>query len=206
MMMSSCASATLHDPKYPAHWWKEVPADQLASWEISPHTAKEGEVILSKRNELGILSNFAPTAFTFRGKKYASLEGFWQMMLYPEDQKDPRVKTGIEWKYTRAQVAAMTAFDAKKAGALAEANMKTLGIDWCTFEGERFTYRSLTPGKHYELIVAGMREKLKQNPEVKETLLKTGDLILKPDHKPELNSPPEWRYFEVWMMIRSELN
>src|SRR5260221_974694 len=37
-----------------------------------------------KRNELGLLSNFAPTPFTFRGQRYASLEGFWQMMLYPE--------------------------------------------------------------------------------------------------------------------------
>lgn len=37
-------------------------------------------MILSKRNELGLLSNFAATPFTFKGKHYASLEGFWQMM------------------------------------------------------------------------------------------------------------------------------
>ena len=41
-------------------------------------------MILSKRNELGILSNFAATPFTLYGKRYASVEGFWQMMLYPE--------------------------------------------------------------------------------------------------------------------------
>jgi hypothetical protein len=49
-------------------------------------------VILSKRNELGILSNFAPTPFTLHGKRYASVEGFWQMMLYPENSNDPRAK------------------------------------------------------------------------------------------------------------------
>jgi predicted NAD-dependent protein-ADP-ribosyltransferase YbiA (DUF1768 family) len=59
-------------------------------------------VILSKRNELGLLSNFAATPFVFRGRRYASLEGFWQMMLYPEGPNDSRAKfSGLEWKHTR---------------------------------------------------------------------------------------------------------
>ena len=67
---------------------------------------RDQEVILSKRNELGLLSNFAPTPFVFHGKRYASLEGFWQMMLYPEGPGDPRARfSGLEWKYTRARVA-----------------------------------------------------------------------------------------------------
>src|SRR5450631_3378979 len=78
--------------RYPAHWWAPVPEDQKAVWEILPQAAKSGEVILSKRNELGILSNFAGTPFTLRGARYASVEGFWQMMLYPEGPGDPRAK------------------------------------------------------------------------------------------------------------------
>jgi hypothetical protein len=74
---------------YPSHWWAPVPEDQKAVWEILPQAAKPGQVILSKRNELGILSNFSATPFTFRGKRYASVEGFWQMMLYPEGPGDP---------------------------------------------------------------------------------------------------------------------
>jgi len=70
--------------RYPAHWWAAVPKDGAPSWEILPQEAGPGEVILSKRHELGLLSNFAATPFIFRGKHYASLEGFWQMMLYPE--------------------------------------------------------------------------------------------------------------------------
>src|ERR1700721_1523819 len=123
---------------YPAHWWTPVPGDQKASWEILPQAAKPGEVILSKRNELGILSNFAATTFTLRGKRYASVEGFWQMMLYPEAPGDPRARdSGIVWPHTREEVAGMTAFEAKDAGTAAEENMRKMGIDWVTFEGKR---------------------------------------------------------------------
>src|SRR4051812_38840160 len=73
---------------YPAHWWAEISREGAPSWEILPQEAKPGEVILSKRNELGLLSNFAATPFVFHGKRYASLEGFWQAMLYPESPKD----------------------------------------------------------------------------------------------------------------------
>ena len=55
------------------------------------------------------------------------------------------------------------------------------------------------------MIVAAMWEKVKQNPEVKKVLLATGDLILKPDHHQEPDAPAAWRYFEIWMQIRSEL-
>jgi hypothetical protein len=91
-----CVAAALCSPEsgpYPAHWWTPVPENQRASWEILPQAAKPGQVILSKRNELGILSNFAATPFAFQGRRYASVEGFWQMMLYPESSDDPRAKT-----------------------------------------------------------------------------------------------------------------
>jgi predicted NAD-dependent protein-ADP-ribosyltransferase YbiA (DUF1768 family) len=191
---------------YPEHWWKPVPESEKATWEILPQAAKPGEVILSKRNELGILSNFAATPFTLRGKRYASVEGFWQMMLYPEGPNDPRTKAqGITWPHTREQVAQMTAFEAKDAGVAAEENMRTMGIDWVTFEGKRMPYRSQAKGEHYRLIVAAMRAKLHENPKVREILLATGNLILRPDHIQEANAPPEWRYFEIWMTIRTEL-
>jgi predicted NAD-dependent protein-ADP-ribosyltransferase YbiA (DUF1768 family) len=191
---------------YPAHWWAPVPAESAASWEILPQAAKAGEVILSKRNELGILSNFAATPFTFRGKPYSSVEGFWQMMLYPEGPRDPRATApGIVWPHTREQVAAMTAFDAKDAGTAAEENMRKLGIDWVTFDGKRFPYREKQHGEHYRLIVAAMREKLRQNPEVRRILLATGDLKLLPDHIEEQDAPAEWRYYRIWMELRAEL-
>ncbi len=191
---------------YPAHWWAPVPTNGAPSWEILPQAAAPGEVILSKRNELGLLSNFAPTPFTFHGKRYASLEGFWQMMKYPENADDPRAKfPGLTWAYTRDEVSQLTAFAAKKAGDLAEANMKTMGIDWVTFEGKRMEYRFMGQGDFYKLIVAATREKVRQNPDGQKVLLATGDLILKPDHHQETNAPAAWHYFEILTEIRTEL-
>lgn len=208
LSVAACADAPVieRDPRYPAHWWKEVRRVEAASWEILPQDAGPGEVILSKRNELGLLSNFAATTFVFHGKRYASLEGFWQMMKYPEDADDPRAKfPGLTWPHTREQVAQMTSFEAKGAGTAAEKNMKKMGITWVTFEGKRFEYKPIEPGEHYKLIVEATWEKVRQNPEVKKVLLETGDLVLKPDHHQEPDAPAAWRYYEILTTIRAEL-
>src|SRR5205814_1503076 len=142
---------------YPTVWFAPINDPKKPDWEILPQEAKAGEVILSKRNELGILSNFAATPFEMDGRRYASVEGFWQMMLYPEGPDDERATDKrVTWKFTREQVAQMTAFEAKSAGTLAEENMKTLGIDWVSYRGKRFPYRSATPGVHCKLILAAM--------------------------------------------------
>ncbi len=191
---------------YPTHWWTAVPTNDAPAWEILPQAAAPGEVILSKRHELGLLSNFAPTPFTFHGQRYASLEGFWQMMKYPESADDPRAKfPGLSWASTRGQVAQMTAFEAKRAGDAGEKNMKTMGINWVTFEGRQMEYRAPGQGEFYRLIAAATREKVHQNPDVKKVLLATGDLILKPDHHQEPNAPAAWRYYEILTQIRAEL-
>jgi hypothetical protein len=160
------------DPRYPPHWWTPIVDPKKPDWEVLPQEAGPGEVILSKRNELGLLSNFAPTPFVFHGKRYASLEGFWQMMKYPEGPNDERAKfPGLEWKYSRAQVAQMVAFEANKAGALASENVTKMGITWVSSEGRHFEYKPATAGEHYRLIVAASWAKVKQNPKVKKVLL-----------------------------------
>jgi predicted NAD-dependent protein-ADP-ribosyltransferase YbiA (DUF1768 family) len=191
---------------YPAHWWAPVSTAGAPDWEILPQEAGPGEVIVSKRHELGVLSNFAATPFVFHRKRYASVEGFWQMMLYPEDEKDPRAAfPGLAWPYTRNQVAAMMGFEAKQAGTLAEQNMARMHITWVSFEGCRFEYRPARPGTHYALIVAAMREKIRQNPDVRRVLLSTGDLVLKPDHHEEPGARAAWRYCDILTQLRHEL-
>src|SRR5205823_14536464 len=109
---------------------------------------------------------------------------------YPESPDDPRATyPGLRWNYTRDQVAQLTSFDAKRAGTLAEQNMKTMGITWVTFEGKRLEYKPRVPGEHYQLIVAATKEKVRQNPEVKKVLLATGNLVLRPDHHQEPDAP-----------------
>src|SRR3989440_2360756 len=144
---SAFSQQIVRDPRYPAHWWTAIVDPKKPDWEIMPQEAAAGEVILSKRHELGLLSNFAPTPFLFHGKRYASLEGFWQMMKYPETPDDPRSKfPGIEWKISRDAVAELTAFEAKRAGDIGSRNMAKMGIDWVTFEGEQMPYRPKEPG------------------------------------------------------------
>lgn len=192
---------------YPGHWWKAEDKASAPKWEILPQEAAPGEVIVSKRNELGILSNFAATPFTFRGRRYASMEGFWQAMKYPEGAEDPRHKfKGVEWTYSRAQVEQMTAFEAKKAGSLASDNMKKMGINWVTFEGRKIEYKTREKGEHYRLVREAMLEKMKQNPDVRKTLLLTRGLKLRPDHVQEEPTPPAWKYHEIWSEIRDELS
>lgn len=204
---TACQSHSLpRQQTYPSDWWKEVPKDQAASWEILPQEALPGEVILSKRTELGIFSNFAPTPFVYRGKSYASVEGFWQMLKYPEGPDDERLKDkSIQWKHTRDEVGQMTAYQAKAAGNLANQNMKKLGIDWVTFEKQKIQYLENSKSVFYQLIYDVEKAKLEQNPEVERLLRLTGDLKLRPDHKQGANSPPAWKYHEIWMEIRQGL-
>ncbi len=208
-LASETTGATKVDrnPRYPAQWWMPVSSVGAPDWEILPQEAGPGEVILSKRQpDLGLLSNFAATPFEFRGQRYASLEGFWQSLLYPEGPDDPRANfPGLKWEHTRNEVSQMTAFEAKHAGDLAEANMHTMNIDWVTFEGHRMPYRPSEPGEHYKLIVEATWAKVNQNPNVKAALLSTGDLMLKPDHHQEPNAPAAWHYFDILMDIRSKL-
>lgn len=195
---------SLYASNYPEHWWTPVPREGAPSWEVLPQEALPGEVILSKRNELGILSNFAATPFELEDEKYASVEGFWQMMKYPENNEDPRAL--LVYPFTRSEVSQMTAFTAKDAGKIGEQKMQELGIDWVTYKGTRMVYCSVERGLHYDLIKKAMWEKVKQNEEVKRILLLTGDLILRPDHHAEGCQAPEWKYYDVWMEIRSEIN
>ncbi|MCP4592487.1 MAG: NADAR family protein [bacterium] len=191
---------------YPAHWWLTVPETEAASWEILPQQAGSGEVILSKRNELGLLSNFAPTPLVFQGRTYQSLEGFWQAMKYPEGKTDPRATfPGITWRYDRDEVSRMVGFEAKAAGKLASENMRRMGIDWVTFDGQRLPYRTMERGTHYQLIVQATWAKVRQNPRVRDTLLATGGLTLRPDHHQPSDAPPAWRYHEILMAIRAVL-
>jgi len=191
---------------FPKSWWEPVSRDGAPDWEILPQDAKRCEIILSKRTELGILSNFAQTPFFLQGIHYESVEGFWQMMKYPEGNHDPRSDfPDADWKFTRKEVSQMVGFKAKRAGSRASKVMKKMDINWVTFKGRRITYRTEEKGPHYEIILAAMTAKLEQNPAVQRILLETESLILKADHTQSANTPPAWRYYKIWMELRAKL-
>lgn len=193
---------------YPQHWWATFPESKAYDWEVLPQAAGPGEVILSKRNELGLLSNFADTPFELDGESYASLEGFWQMMKFPEekDPSDPRLAAGDKWRFTRYELSQMLGFDAVAAGEEADKINAELGIDWVSYQGKRMQIWTEQRGEHYELIRRATEAKLEQNPRVKLLLMSTGDLVLKPDHTQPEDAPPSWRYFEIYMEFRAKFN
>ena len=71
--------------------------------------------------------------------------------------------------------------------------------------GKKMTYRTTKKGPHFDLIVEATREKVRQNSRVRDVLLSTGDLVLRPDHHQSPNVPAAWRYNAILMGIRREL-
>lgn len=209
IFLSSCAMAgTNASDSYPDLWWKAIPDDQVAGWEVPPQAAdrSKGEVVLSKRNELGQFSNLGAVGFTLDGVQYASVEGLWQGMKYPESASDERaLDKSVVWAYTRDQVYAMSGFDAKKAGDLANANMKKLGIKWVTYKGEKIVYNGEGQSRHYELILSACRAKIQQNAELKRLLVSTAPLTFLADHKQAVGTLPSYRYNEIYFKIRGEV-
>jgi len=194
-------------PGYPADWWKPVPESERASWEILPQDAKDGEVIVSKRTELGAFSNLADFVIDFESVRYGSVEGLWQGMKYPEeDPRDPRRASG-DWPFTRAQVLGLAGFEAKHAGDAANAINKELGIKWISYKGERFEPKDKGAGtaRHFDLITRITEAKIAQHPQLRELLLKTRGLKLRMDHKIPVTDGPSYQTPEILMKIRAEL-
>jgi len=203
-------SSNIGSDGYPNAWWVVIPQDQIKGWEIPPQAAdrSRGEVILSKRTELGIFSNLSEAHFVLDGQSYASIEGLWQGMKYPDSATDDRLKDpNVQWPYTREQVYLMSGFEAKKAGDIANENMKKLGVKWITYQGEKIEYNSeLGKIKHYDIIYRASVAKVRQNSEIQKLLQQTGSLTLKPDHTQQPNPNPAYLYFDIYMKIRQDLN
>jgi len=186
---------------YPGHWWKPLTAGEKASWEIGPGEAGVGQVILSKRNELGLLSNFAGTPFVLDGQRFASVEGFWQMMKYPESEDDPRAQLPLPW--TREAVAQMVGFDAKSAGKVATKAQGVQDKPWISYRGKKLRYKHEDAAIHYGLIHRAMEAKVSQNPRVRRVLLATRGLQLLPDHHQSPRKTRAYEYHRIWMEIRA---
>jgi len=126
-------------------------------------------------------------------------------MKFPESTQDLRYPEMKKTPYTRQIVQSLSAFEAKRAGDIASKVMKKLNINWVTYKSKRIIYKTDKKLAHYKLIKKAMQAKLEQNPEVREILKSTRDLILLPDHKTSEKDPPAWKYYKIWMQIREEI-
>jgi hypothetical protein len=202
------SSASADQGQYPSRWWKKIEeVKKFGSWEILPHEAKQGEVILSKRNELGIFSNLTFAPFILDGIRYASVEGLWQSLKYPDPLlvNDPR----NSWDYpaTRAQVRLSFGFWSKGLGDAANKLMKENQYKDVSYQGLPFDYKDKAMGSefHYQMIKNAIQAKVDQNPAIKALLIKTKGLILRPDHKMRSNSPAAYYYYDILMEIRDNI-
>jgi hypothetical protein len=190
---------------FPADWFLEVPRSEARSWEILPQDAGPGEVILSKRTELGVFSNFAPMPFVLAGKRFASVEGLWQSLKYPDPALPDDPRHGISFPHTREAVEGMVAFAAKDAGNAANRIYRERGLVDVSWGTSFFDYFDEGPGSavHYDLILSALRAKLDQNPGLWELLLRTRCLELRPDHRIDETDPPSFQYHKMMMKLRA---
>jgi predicted NAD-dependent protein-ADP-ribosyltransferase YbiA (DUF1768 family) len=191
---------------YPAEWFAEVSRDTAASCEVLPQDAAPGEVILSNRTTLGQLSKYAHTPFELDGQRYESLEGFLQMLKYPESDSDQRSAIpGINWPHSRSQVAKMVGFAAKDAGKYASDVMNKMDISWVTYLGRQIEFSTVQKGEAYQLITRAVWAKIEDNPEAKHLLMQTGDLVLRPDHDQGSEISAALKYYEILMDVRKQI-
>lgn len=194
---------------YPNQWWKVFPKEEAPEWEILPHEALPGEVILSKRTELGVFSNLALAPFELDGIKYASIEGLWQGMKYPDPLNIPDdIRLSIkQWPYTREQVYNLSGWEAKDAGKIANQIYLEHQLTWINYGKRLFIYTDGTEGSqfHLELITRAIRAKILQNQSLKELLVKTKGLVLRPDHQMKKDAPSSFYYYEILMRLREAL-
>ena len=188
--------------QFPEHWWAEVVDPLKPDWEIFPAEVRPPSVILSKRNELGLLSNLAPTPFEMDGDSFASVEALWQMTKFPDpdDPADPRHQ--FEWPTDRTTLRKLSGLESKRLGDLASQRMREHGWSWVSYKGQRWEYPEKGRGPFYELIHRAMLLKLEQNPAVRDVLEQTRGLVLKPDHVQLGTLSPAHLYHEIWMEIR----
>jgi hypothetical protein len=191
---------------FPADWFRVIPPEDAFSWEILPQEARTGEVILSKRTELGVFSNFAATPFSLDGIFFASVEGLWQSLKYPEAgvSADER-NTHSPWPFQRQEVEKMVSFEAKRAGDRANQIYRDKGFRFVSWQGIFFDYKDHSEGSayHLELIRRALRSKLDQN-NLWPLLLQTKCLKLRPDHHINQQDPPSFHYHRLLMELRSE--
>jgi predicted NAD-dependent protein-ADP-ribosyltransferase YbiA (DUF1768 family) len=190
---------------YPGSWWEPTSRDGAPHWEVLPQDAKYGQVVLSKRTELGVFSNLSYSPFILDGVRYNSIEGLWQMMKYPLlGASDPR--ESFDYPYTRNQVRQLSGFKAKKAGDVANDIMRANSISWVSYKGDIFDYKDFSDGSlmHYQIIYLATLQKVIQNKKLRALLLKTRGLELIADHH-QGRKPESYFYHRILMKIRDEL-
>ena len=129
---------------------------------------------------LRLASNFAHTPFVLDGKEYASVEGFWQGLKFPQAAD-------------RLRLASLQGHEARDAGLSAPA-------------ADAFDYagRLIRTGTfdHWQLMERACLAKFEQNPAARAALLSTGNRPITHRVNPDSRNIPGAIMAEIWTRIR----
>ncbi len=129
------------------------------------------------------ISNLAHTPFELHGRAYASVEGFWQGLKFPDEAR-------------RAEIAWLHGVEAKLAGRDAP-------------DGETLIYgdKTIPVGRsgHWALMKQACRAKFTQNAEARAALLSTGDRPLTHRVRRDSATIPGVIMADIWTRIRATL-
>jgi len=132
---------------------------------------------------LRAISNFAHAPFMLDGLSYASIEGFWQGLKFP-DEAD------------RRRVAALYGGEAKTAGSSAPA------ADRVTYRGESIAVGTWA---HWRLMERACEAKFEQNAEARHALIATGTRPLVHRVKRDSRTIPGVIIAQIWTRTRARL-
>ena len=132
---------------------------------------------------LNLISNFSRSPFTLDGKDYASVEGFWQGLKFP-DEADRRRLAGL--------------FGAKPK----DEGFGAPAADTLVYEGQ--TIRVGT-WDHWQLMERACAAKFEQNGAARRALLSTGTRPLEHRMRRDSRTIPGAIMAEIWMRLRDRL-
>jgi len=129
---------------------------------------------------LNLISNFAATPFILDEQYYASVEGFWQGLKFPNADD-------------RRRLAGMAGSEAKDAGYYAPA------ADHIAYLGQD---ARVGTWDHWQLMERACSAKFEQNAAAREALLSTGKRPLVHQTKPDSRTIPGVIMADIWMRLR----
>ena len=174
-----------------------VDGDKLLLRAAGPGKAEaaKGETVRAKLTEplnitfddapmpLRLIANLAETSFELDGRGYASVEGFWQGLKFP-DEAD------------RRRVAELSGHAARTAAPKLE-------------PGDRFVYegREIVVGTvdHWALMERANLAKFEQDDDARAALLSTGTRALVHRVEPDSRTIPGVIMADIWMRLRERL-
>ncbi len=134
--------------------------------------------------DVQLISNLAETPFELDGRRYASVESFWQGLKFPSESK-------------REELAMLSGQEARQAG-------------FDAIEADSFVYDSQTVRTgtfdHWQLMKRACFAKFTQHEPAKHALLRTGQRPITHRMRKDSRTIPGVIMAEIWMQIRSKLN